>query len=41
MEPASRPIALMILGGINGLLTELVQSGRDVLEGADTAVTAT
>jgi len=41
LEPASRPIALMIQGGINGLLADLLQAGRDVLDGTDIAVAAT
>jgi AcrR family transcriptional regulator len=41
LDPASRPIALMILGGLDGLLADLLQSGRDVFEVADLAVAAT
>ena len=36
MKPGSR-----VVGGMNGLVADLLQSGSDVLEGADIAVAAT
>jgi AcrR family transcriptional regulator len=41
LAPSPRPLAMMIIGGLNELVADTLESGRDIMEETDLAIAAT